>query len=232
MGYMKKILLALFLSITLSGCFTDISAPPNSVGFRDTDSIDDLAGTYQNRGEAALGKGRSPVYLSRIIWPNDKNISHGAIQFVEVSVIDHDTLVLVAHSGDKIAKKENFVVGKDFQLRSGRIYLKQKIGLPGAEVPIAGVIHESSILGVDEKGDGKYQQNSGATGLVYMLIPFSGKTSDNIRFVRINKEQEKKLRETGNACASKAPNKLSDEEFCLCLGMVFSAEKKTCTAAQ
>lgn len=231
-AWWKRLLLAsLLLPIALSGCFTASSAPPNSVGFRDTDSIEDLAGTYQNQGEAPPGKSRLPVYLSRIIWPDETSINHGAILFVDVSVSGPDTLTLAAHSRDKIEKREAFTVGKDFQLRSGRIYLRQKTSLPGAQVPMAGVIRESSILGIDERGDGKYQQNSAALGLVYMLFPFSADTSDNVRFVKINKEQERKLRETSNACASKAPGELSDEVFCSCLGMAFRAEDRTCIAA-
>lgn len=228
----KRLLLALSVSMTLSSCFTATSAPPNSVGFRNTDAIDDLVGTYQNQGEAAPGNNRIPVYLSRIIWPNDKSINHGAILFVEVILQDRKSLTLIAHSRDKIVRKEIFVVDKDFQLRSGRIHLKQKIGLPGAQVPLVGVTHESSVLGIDEKGDGKYQQNSGATGLVYMLFPFRGETSDNVRFIRISKEREEQLRETSNACANKPLNELSDDALCLCLGMALSAEHKTCIVAQ
>ena len=180
---MNKLLPLLLIAVLVSGCST--VKPPDDIDFGSVHSINDLAGNYQNLGEKTSQKSRFRTYLSRIIWPNDESINHETIVSVEVKVIDSHTLYVTAHTKDGVAKEDTFVAGKNFELRSGRIYLKQKIAMPGAQVPVAGVYYESVVLGLDKKGHGKYQENFAITGLAFMLIPIAYGESENVRFVRI-----------------------------------------------
>lgn len=182
---MKKLLPALLLAIAVIGCATPRS--PDSAGFGSIHSINDLAGVYQNLGEGVPEKRRFRFYLSRIIWPNDERIHHEAVVSVEVRVTDRNTLSVRAHTKDGIAKEDTFVAGKDFELRSGRIYMKQKMAVPGAQVPVAGLEYESAVLGLDTQGEGKYQTNFAIAGLAFMLIPVAYGESYEVRFVRISK---------------------------------------------
>jgi len=61
---MKAAVIALMIAVSLTGCFA--SKPPDNVGFVTSHSLQELAGTYNNRGES-----KEPGYfLSQSIWPH------------------------------------------------------------------------------------------------------------------------------------------------------------------
>lgn len=182
---MRKLLLLFCLILYFPGC---ISYGPSKVtDFGCIQSLQDIEGVYQNRGERE--QGTAPIYLSAIIWPNRTEINHSAVTAVEVTVTVSNTITVRALREDGIEKEDTFVEGKDFELRSGRVRLKRKAGITGLRTgePLVGSYLESVELGLDTEGHGKYKQQISAAGLAYLVIPVAVTGSDEVKFVRIGK---------------------------------------------
>jgi len=177
---MRRLLSLVSLVLLLNGCFT--SGPTDNVGFDKIETLRELEGVYQNLGERE--QGAPPVYLSQVIWPKTAGIDHAAITTIEVRLLSHNTLRVRASRTDGIEKEDTFVEGKDFEIHSGRIRLKQKVGFQN-DLAI-GPSYERDELGLDKKGHGKRSQQFGFVGLV-MVIPMVLGGSDEVRFIRIDK---------------------------------------------
>ena len=182
---MRYLLLRCCLALLLTGCVS--FRPPENTDFGRIESLHDLEGVYQNRGKRA--QDGPPVYLSAVIWPNRTEINHSAVIAVEVSVAGSGTITVKALRRYGVEKEDTFVEGKDFELHSGRIRLKQTAGIAGfkAGEPLVGPYHESIELGLDEQGHGAYKQQVSAAGLAYLVIPIAVSGSDEVRFIRIGK---------------------------------------------
>ncbi|MDH4186509.1 MAG: hypothetical protein OEV08_05905, partial [Nitrospira sp.] len=82
-----------------------------------------------------------------------------------------------------------FVEGKDFEIHSGRIRLRQsfKIGGFNPGEPIVGPFYERDDLGIDRKGHGKFRKQGGFVGLAFLLVPLASGENEEVRFIRIDK---------------------------------------------
>lgn len=182
---MRKLFPLLFLAMLLGGCIT--SRPPDNADFGRIETVSDLEGIYQNLGERE--QGAPPIYLSAVIWPKAAELNHAAVVTIEVKVTGNNTLTVRALRKDGVEKEDTFVEGKDFELHSGRIRLKQHVGFSGATGgnPYLGPYYESVELGLDEKGHGKYKEQGFVAGLAFLIVPIAVGGSDEVRFVRIGK---------------------------------------------
>lgn len=175
----RQFLILLFLALALGGCFT--ARPPNNSEFAEVSDIRQLQGVYQNIGESKPGTG--PHYLSAILWGNTvPSTAHKLIKTIEVRVVGDKTLSVKAQGAEGVIKEEVYVEGKDFNIVSGRIRLKQKLGFGGEG--IAGPTYEAVEIGLDQRGHGKYSEHTTFAGIV-LLVPFAFYQTTEVRFVRL-----------------------------------------------
>lgn len=182
---MRRFVPLFSLVLLLGGCIT--TGPTDNVGFGKIETIKELEGVYQNLGERE--QGAPPIYLSQVIWPKTGGIAHAAIATIEVRSMSPSTLMVRASSKDGVEKEDTFVEGKDFEIHSGRIRLKQSFRIAGFRSgdPIVGPLYERAELGLDRTAHGKFRTQGGFVGLVYMLIPLAIGGNEEVRFVRIDK---------------------------------------------
>lgn len=180
---MRRFLSLFSLVFLLNGCIT--SGPTDNAGFDKIETLKELEGVYQNLGEGEQGE--SPVYLSEVIWPKTVGIPHALITTIEVRLLSPNSLGVRAKSRVGVAKEDTFVEGTDFEIHSGRIRLKHRVGSGGDINPVLyGPYYERHELGLDTKGHGKLRRQDGFVGLL-MVMPIAGVTSEAVRFVRIDK---------------------------------------------
>ena len=179
---MRWLTLAAFV-LLVQACIT--AGPPGNVRFANVENVAALEGVYQNLGERH--DAAPPVYLSALIWP--EGLDHRSITTVEVRALDRRTLAVKANSKEGVAKEGTFVEGRDFELSSGRIVLKKRVGFIGlieSEAHAVGPTYEQRELGIDRKGHGKLSQQQTIVGLV-MMIPMAIGTREDVRFRRIDR---------------------------------------------
>lgn len=171
------------LMIMGGGCVS--SAPHNNAGFHSIDQLKAMDGTYQNRGEGE--EGLRIIYLSGLIWPSATNIDQLAVTTVEIRAVDDRTLLVRAYSADTLVKEGRFIQGRDFTFHEGRIRLTHGLhmaGFKGGE-PLIGPYYESTELGIDQTGHGKYRQEAAVAGFVYAIVPIALGSREDVRFVKI-----------------------------------------------
>jgi hypothetical protein len=181
---MRGIAISLLALVALCGCTT--LRPHDDVGFGEMDSVRELEGTYANRGE--IDAQVPTLLLSSIIWPRDTDMDHTSIEAVNIRALDDVTLVVRALSDTVTVREEQFVSGRDFEFKSGRLTLDvgpKMVGDKAGEA-IFGVRSLDIEVGLDERGDGKLRSKSAFIGLAYMVIPIAGGETRHIRFTRID----------------------------------------------
>lgn len=163
----------------MAGCIS--SAPVNNTDFGRIEKIEQLEGVYKNSGEAP-----TPFFLSRIIWPNEKELIHALIDTVEVRKVGSKTLMIRAIGEGVVKIESTFIKGIDFEIEDGRIRLNQHIGVFGFQKgdPFLGPYYESSVLGLDTTGQGKFRHRIGMIGLL-VIFPIAMGGDEEIRFVKI-----------------------------------------------
>ena len=181
---MKCFVLGLALAaLLLQGCIS--TGPPGNAHFADINNVEQLAGVYRNLGEQR--KDAPPVYLSAQIWPERKD--HSAITTIEVEALDSKTLLVKAHGKDGVVKEETFVAGKDFEIRDGRVRLKEAVGFAGlieTQAHAMGPTYERDEIGVDRRGHGKLSKRTGFVGL-FMMVPVAFGVREDVRFRRVDR---------------------------------------------
>ncbi len=195
----KWVLFFIFVSL-LSGCWT--SGPENQLGFNRLNDLKQLKGVYINKGETGTDK---EVYLSQVLWGYEvfgavpvttgqtKNswieraqAYHAKVEKIQV-VPSSDTEVTVsAISKQCIAYERKYIYGEDFKFIKGKIYIKRESHLlsRGSGDVLVGPSYEETVLGVDEAGDGKYQDSGYFAGLAYLVLPFAAGGTKDVRFSR------------------------------------------------
>ena len=156
---MKNLLAASFLVLLLlSSCTSAVTPLPRHRSFVDIKQVAELAGTYENQGQAGDVKFRS-LSLSTILWPLDMHLNHEAIQQISVAEVAPGTLEAKAFSGNVVVKVGRFVENEDFTLKDGRILLRHEAGLAG--------------LQAEEKGQGqdKSSGEDAVAGLAFLIFP-------------------------------------------------------------
>jgi len=184
--FMKPIsVILLSCVLCLQACA--VSQSGDTGQFAKARSLTELAGTYQNRAENDNPEVKD-AYLSTILWPEDKANNPADIDTIKVSVLNEDTVEVVAQSSNSSqVKATTFVRGKHFQLRNGQLEIFSKASVEGfkAGSPMVGVASEKIVIGLDSQGNGKVKQNISATGMVYMIIPMHMSEETNWRFSKI-----------------------------------------------
>jgi hypothetical protein len=177
--------LFLLVGVLIAGCSFH-SAPADNVEFRGVVALQEFEGRFTNLGEVE-GEGAAPVYLSAQIWPKEPAMAHDTITAVEVWAENEDTLLVRALRQDAVARESRFVLGKDFQLREGRIQLNSDWALlnEGAGDPLVGPRYSRAELGLDTRGNAKYRSQGAAAGLIFMMLPVALSLSEEVRFVRM-----------------------------------------------
>lgn len=181
--------LALTALVALGGgCYS--VQPPDDVGFGRIDSIQELAGLYRNLGESEPGT--PPTYLSAILWPDDRELDHVAVESIRAEAVNAATLRVHALGGGVVRKLGTYTRGQDFELRGGRLSLSRGLHIAGAQGESAvGVYSETIEIGLDQRGDGKYSNRSAGAVLAFLVIPLAFKGSKEVRFVRIETHSQR-----------------------------------------
>jgi hypothetical protein len=177
--------LSLLACILVAGCSFH-SAPADNAEFRQATTLKEFTGRFTNRGEVDGGR-TAAIYLSALIWPQESTLAHGSITTVEVRAESEDILLVRALREDAVARESRFILGKDFQLREGRIHLRSDWALlnEGAGDPLVGPRYSRTELGLDLRGDAKYRAKGAAAGLIFLLFPVALSLSEEVRFVRV-----------------------------------------------
>jgi hypothetical protein len=182
-GHVRRTAALLSVALLLAGCAS--SRPANDVEFGSVGALADLNGRYANRGE--VGEGVPPVYLSSIIWPEDENLDHTAIDEIEIVATSERTLRATALTGTGVTRESDFNAGRDFEMDSGRLRLNLGARVAGsrADEPILGIHTRSVELGLDEHGDGRMRGHDMILGLAYAVFPVAASEDRVVRFVRV-----------------------------------------------
>jgi hypothetical protein len=174
--------------LTLSGCIN--IGPKNNLKFSEIENLNQLSGTYKNRGEpqGAL----SAVILGG--WSVDSNvgqekIQHSDIELLQVSTTDNNITVGAIRHGCVVYSRE-FVLHRDFEISNGKVLVSRKMALltQGAGDVLIGPRFQTIEIGLDTGQNGKYQETGGMAGLVFMLIPIALYGHSDIRFERIHND--------------------------------------------
>lgn len=176
----------LLIFALLSACVT--TAPLNNSPFSAIDNIGQLEGAYKNKGDGGPTE-KVSLYLSRVLWPDEKTLNHESIDIIEVKKQTEDTLIVNALQGSATVKTAKFTYGKDFKIEEGIIVLKSEVNIAGfkAGEPLVGFYAGGTQIGLDEKGHGKFHSSGTAAGLAYMFLPIAVSGSQDVRFYRIGK---------------------------------------------
>lgn len=182
---MKTILIhtLLALLIVVAGCMS--TAPSNNQAFTKVTNLEEFVGLYRNLGDG--GKNSHKLYLSRIIWSDDEEMSHEEIDLVRVTVSVAKTLLIGAYSQQSIVKEQEFVEGVDFKITGGRVILDREggvAGLKGGE-PLLGLYYGSSEIGLDIQGNAKFYSSGAAAGMAFLVIPIVAGGDQTVKFIRI-----------------------------------------------
>ena len=182
-----------FLSIVLWFCVLCLQAcvgiqkNEDSTPYAQTQSLSELAGLYKNRAEP-IDPNVAPRYLSAILWADENPNIHAEVQTVKVSLLNKDTLEVVAQSasGSEI-KATSFVRGQHFELRNGQLEILSKTRVAGSQSgePMIGITTQNTVLGLDTQGNGKVQEKISATGMAFMVMPIHLYNEANLRFVKL-----------------------------------------------
>lgn len=166
-------------------CSCVIPPEEDSLPFASVDSVQDLAGSYKNRGVSANGK--TTAYLSRIIWPADDELDPSTVEVISVAEAGPGVLEVKALAGGEVQKTGRFVEGEDFTIQGDTITLERHVGMAGLEIgePLVGPVMEQRTLGLDTSGHGKYRKSTGFVGMVFLLIPVAGSVGEDVRFERL-----------------------------------------------
>jgi len=181
---MKKVItiLQLFCLISLQSSCIVMTGPNNNEAFKQTASLSDLEGTYNNLGESSAEQ--TLIYLSSFIWSKVSDLDHKSIETVSVKIIKGNTLFVKASGNIGVIREDMFVQGIDFKFDSGRVTLRHGVGF--SAVPFTGVVYDRRTLGVDNLGHGKFRSSGAVAGVAFLVIPMIGAGRNDIRFVKIS----------------------------------------------
>ena len=167
----------------LAACLA--SRPTDNVPFANIQSVKSLEGTYKNVGDTGESGPRN-IRLSALIWPA-KDVPHEQISEVEIVAIDQASVRVSGLAEGRVLKQSTFVQGKDFHIHNGRITLRRRASMAGFKSgePMLGPYYETAELGLDQRGNGRYESNFATAGLVFMFLPMALGAKEEVRFARI-----------------------------------------------
>lgn len=174
---MQRSFFIIFIIVIINGCIS-VSTPRDNAPFSYINNLQQLEGIYKNKSA------ESRSFLSYIIWEDLSFQQHNAINTIEVRKITEDTLEVKALGYDgNILKKGQFVNGKDFKFKEGKLVVKNR--WRAAESVMVGPNYRWVALGIDSQGQGKSRSIEGGAGLVYLYFPVVYGGYDDVRFEKI-----------------------------------------------
>lgn len=181
---MNRYSVAVIFALALSAC---ASAPPsNNAPFRATTTLAQLEGMYENNGDGGTDEAPT-LYLSSILWPDDRSLDHQRIGRIAVEKQSENMLQISALRGNEIIRKKELTEGQDFKIQDGVIVLSSETGIAGFRTgePLLGFYGGSSKLGLDAEGHGKYHSSGTAAGLAFLIFPVAARYARDVRFRRV-----------------------------------------------
>jgi len=171
-----KTIIKLFLLIFLSGCSFKNIAPEHKNEIANSTSINDLIGTYVN-------KGTPQGYITQILWPAKFNNKHKDVDKINVIKSLKGILIQAIRNNCSIYAHE-YTPGTDFELKDGLIYIKKEghVLTRGSGDVFVGPSYEEKVIALDIKGHGIYSESTQATGLAFLAIPFAISHNKELRF--------------------------------------------------
>jgi len=200
MSVMAKWILNFTMLSLVSGCW--VSGPENKLAFDDLNNVKRLQGVYTNKGETGTEKNK---YLSQVLWgyevfgevPSATGQSinawvervesnHAKIDRIQVIALSDNEINVSAISDDCITYERKYIYSEDFTFIKGKIYIKREGFLlsRGAGDVLVGPSYQETVLGLDEAGDGKYQDSGYFAGLVFLLFPVAGGGIEDVKFAK------------------------------------------------
>jgi len=187
MKFKTIIILTIFL---IAGCAYH-SEPEGNLEFHQISQLSELAGVYKNKGNPS-------GYLSRIIWPDIKEIrpdikeilspdtGHEDIEFIEVIPNDGSLIVKAISNGCSIYDK-TYILDRDFKILDGKIVIHRETHLltRGEGDVLLGPSYEEITLGLDTGKHGKSRSSAYAAGLV-LMIPIAFSDISDARYERVS----------------------------------------------
>ena len=182
---MNTRLIAIFVLLTLNGCIN--SGPKHNLDFSQIENLNQLSGTYINRGEPR-GQLLSGILFG---WASiDSNtgqgkIDHSDIELIQVSAAENNITVSAIRNGCVVYSRL-FVLHRDFEITNGKIQVSKEIALlaRGAGDVLFGPSYSKDEIGLDTGQDAKFRHTGGLAGLVFLIIPVAGYEQNDVRFER------------------------------------------------
>jgi len=180
--------LAIFITF-FCGCATH-KEPKVNLAFEQISRLSELEGIYKNAGEPS-------GLLSYIFWPKlyegiGAKFRHNDIEFIEVTLQDKGTFLVkgIVNGCSRIEK--TFILGKDFELKDGRIIVPSKINYlsRGKGDMLIGPSTQDVTLGLDTEKQGKVKTSANYAGLLFAFIPVAVDETIETRFNRVSEKPQ------------------------------------------
>lgn len=190
-------------SLPFSGCVMSNKSHHEKVR---TITLDDFAGTYQNRADPA--QGYAPFNLTDIVWPKHPPVSPGrdyhSIDRIKVTV-DGKKITLRFMARGSLFDQVTYQEGKDFRLSDSTVALEAQAGATATKgsgqemtplLPFAGAIVRTGNLFLNPNRDLVVRLDSTAAMMVFYVAPAVVRSGKDVVFRRIS-EVEDRLPEEG-----------------------------------
>jgi hypothetical protein len=188
---MKKNSFLFIIFPFLSACIS-LSDPYKEIPTTKIKSISELSGVYNNMDSSKKYALSVIVFNGPIKDEHNQIIDDSTITAIAVNVIGEDSVSVKAIKNDCYVFEKTYTQGKDFELKNGEILLNTESELVGFKsgAPALGFAHKQSALKIGVGGDGIYQINEYATGLAYLMIPFSFGSKKQIKFEKTKDQND------------------------------------------
>jgi hypothetical protein len=190
---MKRYALVLILVLLLDGC-AEFIGPQDNRDFYRVSQLAEFAGVYKNEGKGGETNLNFHHYLSVEIWGSDFPVmnaqryqAHAEVEFIEVTSADNSLTAKAIQNGCVVYEK-TYIIGKDFDIKNGQLVIHKRIYPLGAGSGnvIAGPAYEEITLGIDTGKQGKARSTYYQAGLIFLLIPYAGSMTQDVRFERVS----------------------------------------------
>lgn len=194
---MRRYALVVIFALLLDGCASELNGPKDNLDFYQISKLAELAGLYKNEGDDGIANINFHHYLSEDIWGNKSNwgvtspnlppsIRHENIEYIEVTSTDKSLTAKAIQNGCAIYEK-SYIVGQDLEIKNGQIIIRKNTSLlsRGPQDITFGPSYEEVTLGIDSSKQGKVRSTLNMAVLVYLVLPFAGTVTRDVRFERV-----------------------------------------------
>ncbi|MCP4163041.1 MAG: hypothetical protein GY760_23520 [Deltaproteobacteria bacterium] len=177
---MKNYFLILIITISLSSCIS-FSKPGKTLDFASVETVYEIDGLYKNKG---IPRG---FHLSELLWRWTLNTApiHDEIELIEI-VSDDEKLIVKAIKNSSVLYQKEYLEGQDFKIKNGKIHLYAFKMKRRPDDKTVGPSFQRELLGLDIKGNIKYESQMFGLVLVKSLIPVFAADFSEERFEKIS----------------------------------------------